>query len=160
MSAAQTSRKRDADRITSAVRGVTRLSRTVERVVGEFQLSLSQFRILDRLVDGMAGGRLLAEWLAVKPPSITTLVDGLVKRGLVERGVDPADRRTVTHSLTAEGEVLHAAVFERIAERLREVLRHLDDEAEAAALIQALGSWNEALDRSREARRVTTGGGA
>src|SRR5262245_39693140 len=158
MSAAQTKRRRDADRITSAVRGVTRLSRTVERVVAEFQLSLSQFRILDRLVDGVAGGRLLAEWLAVKPPSITALVDGLVKRGLVERGVDPADRRTVTHSLTAEGEALHEAVFERIGERLREVLRHLDDEVEAAALIQALGSWNEALNRSREARLAATRG--
>jgi long-chain acyl-CoA synthetase len=158
--ASHTTRRRDADRITAAVRGVTRLSRTVERVVAEFQLSLSQFRILDRLVDGMAGGRLLAEWLAVKPPSITALVDGLVKRGLVERGVDPADRRTVTHALTTEGEALHAAVFERIAERLRDVLQHLDNEAEAAALIQALGSWNEALNRSREARLAATGGGA
>jgi DNA-binding MarR family transcriptional regulator len=37
----------------------------------------------------MAGGRLLAEWLAVKPPSITALVDGLVKRGVVERGWTP-----------------------------------------------------------------------
>src|SRR5262245_13547122 len=101
--------------MAAAVRGVTRLSRAVERVVVEFGLSFSQFRILDRLVDGVVGGRTLADWLAVKPPSVTTLVDGLVKRGLVERGVDPADRRTVTHRLTKDGEALHAVVFGRIA---------------------------------------------
>jgi len=145
--------------MTSAVRGVTRLSRTVEKVVAEYHLSVSQFRILDRLVDGALGGRMLADWLAVKPPSITTLVDGLVKRGLVERGVDPADRRTVTHTLTPDGQALHALVHERLAARLREILGHLHDGDEAAEL-QALAGWNNALNLSRDARHPEVGGGS
>ena len=64
-------------------------------MVARFELSVSQFRILDRLTDGTAAGSSLADWLAVKPPSITVAVDGLVKRGLVERGEDPDDRRLV-----------------------------------------------------------------
>src|SRR5262245_40633063 len=87
----------------AAVRGLARLSRQVEITLADFQLSLSQFRILDRLARGNAAGRSLAEWLAVKPPSITALVDGLVQRGLVERGVDASDRRRVDHGLTVQG---------------------------------------------------------
>ncbi len=142
----------DAELMTSAVRGVTRLSRTVEKVVAEYQLSLSQFRILDRLMDGVVGGRVLADWLAVKPPSITTLVDGLVRRGLVTRGVDPSDRRHVRHAVTPEGERLHAAIDTGIATRLREILEHVPDGDAAAPLIEALADWNGALDAARHAR--------
>ena len=87
----------------SATRAVVRLSRQVEITLSESQLSVAQFRLLDRLSGGSAAGRSLAEWLAVKPPSITALVDGLVARGLVERTVDAADRRRVTHQLTDDG---------------------------------------------------------
>ncbi len=42
----------------------------------------------------------LATGLAVSLPSASELVDRLVDRGLVERSVDPADRRRVLTSLT------------------------------------------------------------
>ena len=68
---------------SSVTRAVVRLSRQVEITLSESQLSVAQFRLLDRLSGGSAAGGSLAEWLAVKPPSITALVDGLVARGLV-----------------------------------------------------------------------------
>jgi long-chain acyl-CoA synthetase len=150
---------RDDLGIDAAVRGVTRLSRSVDIVVAEFQLSVSQFRVLDRLVDGVVGGRSLADWLSVKPPSVTALVDGLVERGLVLRGVDPADRRMVTHALTPAGARLHTVVCERIAARLRDVLGHVDDPDQSRALIEALAGWNRAFDLYREAMRARRSGG-
>jgi long-chain acyl-CoA synthetase len=137
-----------------ATRAVVRLSRQVEITLSESQLSVAQFRVLDRLSGGSAAGRSLAEWLAVKPPSITALVDGLVARGLVARTVDEADRRRVTHELTDEGRDLHRTVSDALTARLNELVGHLDDAAVAAETLAALARWNEALDRAREAKRA------
>jgi long-chain acyl-CoA synthetase len=98
--------------------------------------------------------------LAVKPPSITALVDGLVARGLVERTVDAADRRRVTHELTAEGRALHGDVSNALSTRLAQIVAHLDDPALAADTIDALARWNVALDRARDARRARQQGTA
>jgi DNA-binding MarR family transcriptional regulator len=136
--------------MSDAVRGVARLGRLVERIVNDHQLSLSQYRILDRLVDGAAGGRSLAEWLAVKPPSITALVDGLVRRGLVERGDDVADRRLVNHSLTDEGRTIHSVVSAAIAARLFEVL---GDDPDGDSLIESLVQWSATFDRLAQAKK-------
>jgi DNA-binding MarR family transcriptional regulator len=135
-----------AELLSSAVRAVARLARTVDVVATSYQLSVSQFRILDRLAAGSTGGKSLADWLAVKPPSITALVDGLVKRGFVERGEDIADRRLVTHTLTAEGRNAWELVSTSIANRLGEIVGRLDDAGRSRAMIESLASWNECFD--------------
>jgi len=131
-----------------AVQGVVRLSRQVEIILAEHQLSVSQFRLLDRLAGGRAAGRGLAEWLVVKPPSITALVDGLVQRGLVDRGVDPSDRRRVNHALTAEGRTLLDTASRSLASRLSELAGQLSDEALGHEMVHGLAGWNEAIDRA------------
>ncbi len=148
-----------SDVMTSAVRGLVRLSRAVEHNLAKDQLSLSQFRILDRLATGSFPGRSLAEWLAVKPPALTALVDALVKRGLVDRAEDPSDRRQVTHTLTAEGIELHREVSTRLGDRLMAILGHSQDEAGARALIEALAEWDRVLDAALAAREVADRGG-
>jgi DNA-binding MarR family transcriptional regulator len=135
----------DTTALGAAAHAVVRLARAVERTVGEHQLSLSQYRILDRLADGTAPGRNLAEWLAVKPPSITALVDGLVRRGLVDRTEDADDRRRITIALTPAGAELQTMVAERIAERIAEIGGRLG-ERRGADMVRSLGAWNEALD--------------
>jgi DNA-binding MarR family transcriptional regulator len=45
----------------------------------------------------------LAMFLLQESPSVTALVDRMSERGLVERGVDPHDRRKVLVSLTDRG---------------------------------------------------------
>jgi long-chain acyl-CoA synthetase len=142
------------DVIANATRGVVRLSRQVEITLSEFQLSVSQFRILDRLSGGSAAGRSLAEWLAVKPPSITALVDGLVARGLVSRTANTADRRRVEHDLTEDGRSLHEAVTTALAGRLSELIVHADDPARGQAMIAALADWNIVLERARDAKHA------
>jgi len=138
----------------AALRGVIRLSRQVEITLAEFQLSVSQYRVLDRLSGGGAVGRSLAEWLAVKPPSITALVDGLVVRGLVERRADPGDRRRVTHELTPRGRAAYAAASAALAARLAQLLTHVADEGRADHMVAALGDWNQALELAREAKQA------
>jgi long-chain acyl-CoA synthetase len=115
---------------------------------------VGQFRLLDRLSGGSAAGGSLAEWLAVKPPSITALVDGLVARGLVERTVDPIDRRRVSHRLTDEGRSLYTTVSGDLAARLTQIVAHLGDDVLAADTLAGLARWNVALDRARDAKRA------
>jgi long-chain acyl-CoA synthetase len=154
MKSRTSSTSKRADALADATRGVVRLSRQVEITLGEFSLSVSQFRVLDRLSGGSAAGRSLAEWLAVKPPSITALVDGLVARGLVARTTDATDRRRVAHDLTADGRSLHQAVTEALASRLLQLVTFLADEQRSGEMIAGLSSWNEAIDLARDAKRA------
>lgn len=128
------------------------MSRVVERATGDHSLSVAQFRVLDRLHDGSALGGALAEWLAVTPPSVTALVDALVKRGLVERREHPEDRRRVEHSLTAAGRRLHDEVADQLGRELAALADRVDDRTTARQLVESLAGWNEALDHARAER--------
>lgn len=48
----------------------------------------------------------LAQEFDVAPRTVTTLVDGLERRGLVQRAPDPHDRRAVLVSVTGKGNAL------------------------------------------------------
>lgn len=54
---------------------------------------------------GIAPGS-MAKQLLVTRATVTGLVDGLAKRGLLERAADPADRRSQTLHVTGAGELL------------------------------------------------------
>ena len=135
-----------------ALRGLIRLSRQAETAMVEFSLSLAQYRVLDRLSGGRAAGKSLAEWLAVRPPTVTSLVDGLVARGLVRRTTDPEDRRRVSHELTEQGGATYRAVTEAVAARLSWVAEHAESPERATEMIGALADWNAALGRTSGAR--------
>jgi DNA-binding MarR family transcriptional regulator len=68
-------------------------------------LSIPQFRAL-RFVQTNPNTSLtsLAEHLGLTLPSVSKLVDGLVKQELVERSESSADRRRMTLTLTPSGE--------------------------------------------------------
>jgi long-chain acyl-CoA synthetase len=137
-----------------AARALARLARHVEHALDSLELSLPQYRVLSLLGDGSSASSALAGRLAVSPPSVTAVVDGLVARGLVERHADAADRRRLTLVLTAQGlEVLHAAET-AVDARLGEVAEYLEDPSSAAAAIEALQQWNHALDAFREEKRA------
>ena len=131
-----------------ALHGLIRLSRQVEAALVEFNLSLAQYRVLDRLAGGEAAGKTLAEWLAVRPPTVTAIVDGLVARGLVSRTPDEIDRRRVTHDLTEQGRETFTAVSRATVRRLSRVAGHAASDSEARSMVSALAKWNTALNRS------------
>ncbi len=138
-----------------AARAVARLAKQVEVALGPLDLSLPQYRVLGLLADGSTASSVLARQLAVSPPSVTAVVDGLVARGLVERRADPEDRRRLTLLLTCDGKRLLAAADAAAEARLEEIAAFLDDERDAST--GALVRWNDALDRSREQRVEETG---
>ncbi len=52
----------------------------------------------------------LARMIAVDPRNVVPIVDGLVGKGLVDRGMDPADRRRRVLTLTATGSAAATAL--------------------------------------------------
>lgn len=87
------------------------------------ELTVPQFRVIARLSRIEATNADLAEWIGVTPPTMSKMVDILVKRNLVHREAGGSDRRQVRLTLTAQGrqkfDFLSASVQSTIAERLK-----------------------------------------
>lgn len=133
-----------------AARAAARLARQVEVALAEVDLSLPQYRVLAFLAEGTAAASALAGKLAVSPPSVTALIDGLVARGLVERAPDASDRRRVDHRLTEAGRHTLATGDAAVEQRLWWLAGHLED-ADASSAVEGLTHWSVALDRARAA---------
>lgn len=138
--------------VGSPARVLARLSRIVEHALAEDDdLTLSQYRLLAFLSQGDWAASALADRLEVSRPSVTGLVDGLVKRGLVERRPGVDDRRRVDHVLTDDGKrVLHAA-DERADAAIRSVFAELDRDV-ASDAHRTLCRLHEAMDARLEGK--------
>ncbi|MGD9796783.1 MAG: MarR family winged helix-turn-helix transcriptional regulator [Acidimicrobiia bacterium] len=132
-----------------AGRTLARLAKQVEWALTPFELTLPQYRLLALLSDGAAMSSSLAERLAVKPPTVTSVVDGLVTRGLVERQPDPTDRRRLPLALTDEGTALVHSASTAVGTRLFELLDSTDEPATRDAASRGLYAWQESLDAHR-----------
>jgi DNA-binding MarR family transcriptional regulator len=133
-------------------RVIARLARQVELAAATVDLTLSQYRALSLLGEGTEAAGVLAEKLAVSRPSVTGVIDGLVARKLVQRRHDDGDRRRVGLDLTDEGRRLLAAADEEVERWLCDIASYRPDGA--AAAIDGLEPWKEALDAYRSARRA------
>lgn len=130
----------------SPARVLARLSRIVEHALADDDdLTLSQYRLLAFLSQGDWAASALADRLDVSRPSVTGLVDGLVKRGLVERRPGVDDRRRVDHVLTAAGKQALRAADERADAAIRTVFADLDADV-AADAHRVLCRLHEAMD--------------
>jgi len=129
----------------SPARVLARLTRVVESALGDDDLSLSQYRLLAFLSQGDWAASALADRLQVSRPSITGLVDGLVKRGLVERRPSPDDRRRIDHVLTVDGRAALRTADERADTRLRNVLAEVPADV-ADDVLDSLTRLHAALD--------------
>jgi len=134
-----------------AGRVAARLAKVVEGALGTVELSLPQYRLLVFLSEKSEAASALAAKLAVSPPSVTALVDGMVSRGLVERRPDDSDRRRVAHMLTDEGRATLAAADEAVERALCE-LAELLGPARGRRASDGLALWGEALDAARTKR--------
>jgi long-chain acyl-CoA synthetase len=129
----------------SAARVVARLARQVEHALAEEELSIPQFRLLAFLAHGDEAASRLADKLAVSRPSVTALVDGLVKRGYVERRACEDDRRRIDHVLTRAGRAALEKADRVAAGKLDELAERLPGDAMRDALV-ALAAAEPALD--------------
>ena len=120
--------------------------------LSQVDLSLPQYRILMFLDEGTTVPSQLANHLAVSRPTITSVVDGLVARGLVERHHHHDDRRRIAHALTPAGRQLLEVADRNVDARLKEIAGHLDEEAQVEEALQGLDWWRRALEAFRTAR--------
>jgi DNA-binding MarR family transcriptional regulator len=126
------------------------LSKRVEVALGTVDLTLPQFRVLGILAEGSSAASGLADRLAVRRPSITALIDGLVARGLVDRRQEEDDRRKVALRLTTEGERILDEADRAVDEYIASLAGYLPSKDEAMAL-RSLELWGRAMAASREA---------
>jgi long-chain acyl-CoA synthetase len=133
----------------STGRTAVRLARQVDLTLASCDLSVSQFRVLTQLAQGNEAASALARKIAVTTSTASTVVDGLVQRGAVERRHSVEDRRLVYLALTEGGEDLLARANQAVQTRLESIVGELNDGALQAEAFGGLALWGEALNRSR-----------
>lgn len=109
---------------------------------------MPQYRVLVHLAEGHVSASALADWLSVSRPAVTTLVDGLVARGLVNRAAVAGDRRRVDHALTPAGEVALEQADASVEAALDALADHLPA-AKRRRAVEGLELWAHALDDVR-----------
>ena len=134
----------DVDRRTLG-RTAAWLAKQVELGLATVDLSLPQYRILGMLDESSAVSSDLAERLAVRPPTITAVVDGLVTRGLVERRTVEGDRRRVALVLTDDGQAILTAADAAVDARLHALTDLLGDPVVTEEAFRGLAGWRQAL---------------
>lgn len=143
--------RRDGQASALSGRAAARLAKHVELALSHVGLSLPQYRVLVMLEQGSAAASALASRLAVSPPSVTALVDGLVTRRLVKRQPVAGDRRQVAHVLTDKGRRVLAEADAAVTTRLEDITSHLPPSERTRALA-GLHLWQKAMDSYIEAK--------
>ncbi len=108
---------------------VLQLSFAITEILGalaaDFEVSITQVRMLGILRDREPSMLELAQMLALEKSSVTGLVDRAQQRGLVTRTRSARDARGVHVRLTEHGHAVAAAFAERVAQRLAALLAPL-----------------------------------
>ena len=103
------------DQLVQVAFGVTAV---LSRVGAQHDLSLTQIRMLGILRDRRPGLTELASHLGLEKSTVSGLVDRALKRGLLDRDVDPDDGRAVLVTLSASGNRLARTIEDAIAAML------------------------------------------
>lgn len=115
-------------------------------MLAQRRVSPSQFKVLRALSEsGPMGQHELAALIAVDPRNAVPLIDSLAERGLLDRGVDPADRRRRMLTLTGRGQELAADLASVAAEIENDFLSPLTSDQQRS-LRQMLLSLLRACD--------------
>ena len=130
-----------------ALGALLRVVATVEAIevqrFGDLGVTISQLRVMHRLRESPATCGQVAEHLGITASTATALIERMVRRGMVDRGVRPSDRRVIELCLSAPGRRLleeagggkHGvirAAMERLAAEERSALAELLDRLAAS----------------------------
>ncbi|MEV4131594.1 MarR family transcriptional regulator [Dactylosporangium sp. NPDC049742] len=118
---------------------VTQIRRVLDTRLQQHGVSVARKRVLGALAAGPSRQSELATALDVAPRTITELIDGLSRDGLVQRTDDPRDRRARLVRLTPAGERANALATATRHEFLAELFADLTPE-ERAALAHTLAT--------------------
>jgi DNA-binding MarR family transcriptional regulator len=130
----------DADSLQQTMLRISWASqRRLRREMDQFGLTLPQFVALRALRRaGSCRMSELAEAAQQVLPTMTGIIDRLTERGLVERQRDPADRRSLRASLTAQGLELLDEIDLHTRQRLVKMMGSLspDERSQILRLMQ------------------------
>ncbi len=125
---------------------------TIEQAEGVERLTLSQYRCLQAIAaQGTTLTTRLAWFMGVTMPTMTSRIDGLVERGLVERQPDPHSRRQVLLRLTPAGQALLREYTGVVEGWLLSLLASLGS-AQKEQMVAALKDLEHLLDENVRAR--------
>ncbi|HTG81888.1 MAG TPA: MarR family transcriptional regulator [Geobacteraceae bacterium] len=115
MKPGQTSTYLPLNTYTKLMRAAESVTSRVNRFLAPFNLTISQFGVLEALYHkGPLCQRDIAAKILKSTGNITLVIDNLEKRGLVRRERGSDDRRFLTVHLTDEGANLIAQAFARV----------------------------------------------
>ena len=121
----------------------------VEAALDECGLTSRQYRMLVAIAHGPISSAELAKRIGVTPPSVTSMVQGLVSRGAVSRTASVEDQRRTWLNVTPEGVQLLEEAESKSRSRLEQIAAEFGDQSHADDALASLESWNPALDRFR-----------
>lgn len=142
------------------LRTTTSLRGDVERLFKQHGLSESTYnilRILRHAPDGRSCSE-VGERLVARVPDVTRLLDGMDKRGLIERHRGREDRRVVRVRITGRGLAVLGAIDEPLLAVHRRHFAHMA-RAEVRELIRLLDRVREGLAQPGHPRRTGGAGG-
>jgi DNA-binding MarR family transcriptional regulator len=110
--------------------------RDVFQAIDDLGLSFTQIKAAQFLAEADAPVSLgdVGEHLGLSLPAVSRAVDGLVRRGIVTREEDPADRRSKRIVITKRGRRLYERVYEIRAAGVRAFVEGLDPDQRDALL--------------------------
>ena len=146
----------DFQKITFALRWVKILGQVqqdLERELKSHDFSLARLHTLGFLVgtsdEGGARPSEIADRLGVTRASVTSLIDGMVKKGWIERRSREGDRRSLVITVTPAGREAFRDIAPRHLARVQSLFKHFKEEnlamahANLSALEKALEANND-----------------
>lgn len=158
MSSPDTSTYRTLSIYTKLMRAAESVTARVHRPLAGYDLTISQFGVLEALYHkGPLCQRDAAAKILKSTGNITLVIDNLEKRRLVRRERDPADRRYLTVHLTDAGRAMIAEVFRTISEAICREMAALspDEQEQLGAICRKLGLKRAPAGTSDEPHKFT-----
>jgi DNA-binding MarR family transcriptional regulator len=115
-----------------------------------FPMNLTQAHALQEisLTEGITQQQ-LADKLMIDKSTVSRIIETFVRKGFVQRTVNPNNRRETILSLTAQGARIHAKIDELRKRKYRHVLDGIPDHKRAQVL-EALEYLNKSLGNKKE----------
>ncbi|MCU1479758.1 MAG: hypothetical protein JWQ19_544 [Subtercola sp.] len=120
--------------------------RALTRVAGQFDLSVTQLRLLGILRDRTPSMAAIADFLELDRSSISGLIDRAERRGLVARRASTVDARVILVEATAEGLAVGAHIAQGVSEALEQLIGDATP-ADIDAVVRIAASLQARADR-------------
>ncbi len=98
----------------------------------------------------------VAEFLHITPPSATSLINRLVKGGLLKREIDKNDRRVIRLTITSKGEKILKKKLEQHFKKIADIIGKLNKKEQEflIQIFQKLQRIYQRIYKSKEKKKI------